>query len=265
MSALDSVLPRLHSSDPAEVTRAVHAVRELLPGLPEPDFRRAAAALCGLFYVDSYDRPDLDEALEQAEEALAAAGEPAIPVLIRLMEGSDIKCHLHLAKVLGRIGAASVPHLRRIVATAEDPYARSFALFALGKIRAPSVQDALPEAIGALMHPDKEVRDSAARTLGKIVEAIPPSALTERRRGEVQEALVRAVGDAQPAVRAKAVRSLGKMAANGYLSAEQSSRVQAVLDALVTRSEESDWDRAYIVRREVQEARMRLKTPWLGS
>ncbi len=126
------------------------------------------------------------------------------------------------------------------------------------------MHEALPEVVGALMHPDKEVRDSAARTIGKIVEAVPPSALTDRRRGEIEEALLRTIGDPQPAVRAKAVRGLGKMALHGYLSLEQCSRVRGVLDALVTRSEERSWDRACVVRREVQEALAHLKAPWLG-
>lgn len=256
---LATIISGLESSDPGDVLRSVGRLREELPGLTGAELRRSVEALCGLFYVDVFDRPDLEPALEAAEEALALAGEPVIPILIRLIEGTDIKSHMHVARVLGRIGAASLPHLRRVLATAEDPYSRSFALFAIGKIKAPVVHEALPEAVGALMHPDKEVRDSAARALGKIVEVVPPAALSERRRREIFDALCRAIGDVQPAVRAKAARSLGKLAAYGYLDADMTLQLRTVLEKLITRGEETDWDRAYIVRREALEALETLK------
>jgi HEAT repeat protein len=145
------------------------------------------------------------------------------------------------------------------VATAEDPYSRSFALFAIGKIKSPAVHEALPEAVGALMHPDKEVRDSAARTLGKIVESVPPLSLTVRRRHEIFDALLRAIADPQPAVRAKAVRSLGKLARYGYLDEEMRGQALARIEAIITRGEETDWDHAFIVRREAQETLSHLR------
>ncbi len=253
-SRLDPILSGLQASESVEIIRSVMQVREILPTLAGADLRRAVEALCALFYIDLSDRPDLEPALEAAEETLVRAGEGVIPILIRLMEGSDIKSHLHLASALGRIGVASLPHLRTLLATAQDSYSRSFALFAIGKIKSPTAHESLPEVVGSLMHPDKEVRDSAARTLGKIVEVVPASTLTERRRREIYDALCRATGDPQPAVRAKSVRSLGKLAAHGYLDDDNRRHLRNLLDRLVTRGEESDWDRAYIVRREALEA-----------
>ncbi|MBI3447928.1 MAG: HEAT repeat domain-containing protein [Acidobacteria bacterium] len=256
---LHALIEALAAEDVDDVLRSVVRLGERLPSLQGADVRKVAEALCGLFYVDVFDRPDLEPAIEAAEEALAQAGEPLIPLLIHLIEGSDIKSHLHIARVLGRIGAPSLLPLRRVLATAEDSYSRSFALYAIGKIRSEAVHEALPEVVGALMHPDKEVRDSAARALGKIVEAVPPDALTPRRRREIFEALCRAASDVQPAVRAKAARSLGKLAGRGYLDAEMVHHLRVLLEKLVTRGEETDWDRAYIVRREAIQALQALK------
>lgn len=251
---LDAVLAGLHAADAAEVERAVAEAGRRLPGLGDADLRRAVEELCALFYVDHSDRPDLEPAVDRIEEALVGAGERVIPILMRLMEGSDIKSHFHLARTLGRFGPPALPHLRRAAALAEDPYSRAFAIYAIGKVKSPEVHEALAEVTGALMHPDKEVRDSAARTLGKIVEQVPGSALTERRRHEVYDALLRAVGDREPAVRAKAVRSLGKLARHGWLDASRTEHLRTLLAALLTRGEETDWDRAFIVRREAHEA-----------
>jgi HEAT repeat protein len=202
--------------------------------------------------VDTADRPDLQPLLDQAVAILAAQGVRVVPQLLELMKGSDIKSHLYLGRTLGAIGRAALPALRQVIAT-EDPYSRSFALFAVGKIHDTAAREALPEVIGSLMHPDKEVRDSAARTLGKIAERVPASELGRDRRAEIYEVLFRALSDAQPAVRAKAVRSLGKLARFGYLDATQEQHVRLAVLRILGRDEAYEWDRAFIVRREAEE------------
>jgi HEAT repeat protein len=147
-----------------------------------------------------------------------------------------------------------VPALRRFIATEDDHYSRSFALFALGKIRDPEVREALPEVVGSLMHPDKEVRDSAARAVGKIAERVPVERVSERERTDIFEALHRALSDRHSAVRAKAVRSLGKVAQAGYLTPEREEQVKVAVLRILGRDEAFEWDRAYVVRREAEEA-----------
>jgi HEAT repeat protein len=261
LTPLDDLLARLHGAEAGEITRTIREIREGIPSLSEGEVRKAVEALCGLFYIDLHERGDLQPAVDAAEETIASIGEPVIPVLVRLLEDSDAKSHFYLARTLARIGPRAVPHLRRMIATSEDPYCRAFALYAVGKVKDESVHEVLPEAVGSLMHPDKEVRDSAARTLGKIVEQVEPGRLSERRRSEVYDALTRALADVQPPVRAKAVRSLGKMARRGYLDQEQAAALRTRLVALLTRGEAVDWDRAYIVRREAHEALSYLTTP----
>jgi HEAT repeat protein len=138
------------------------------------------------------------------------------------------------------------------------PYGRSFALFALGKIKDPAIQLALPEVVGSLLHPDREVRDSAARLLGKIAEIVPAASLTERRRSEITEALFRVLSDPQPAVRAKAIRSLGKAARARYLTPDQELRLERAVLHILGEDERHEWDNAFIVRREAAEVRKGL-------
>jgi HEAT repeat protein len=113
--------------------------------------------------------------------------------------------------------------------------------------------------IGSLMHPDKEVRDSAARALGKIAEAVPATQLAEDRRAEIFEVLFRTLSDVQPAVRAKAVRSLGKLVRAAYLAPGQEERVRLAIVRILGRDEAHEWDRSFIVRREAEEALRRLE------
>ena len=255
---LESELEKLHSERPEVVEEGVRALTAHLEERPQAEFRAVVEALCALFYVDTHDRPDLEPCLDVAVEGLAAAGVHVVPHLLDLMKGSDIKCHFYLARTLGRIGGPALPALRRFIATEQDPYGRSFALFALGKVRDPAAVEAFPEVVGSLMHPDREVRDSAARTLGKLAEVVPPERLTQRHRAEAFEALFRTLGDVQPAVRAKAVRSLGKMTRAGYLTTEQEERLTIAVRHILGEDEAHEWDRAYVVRREAQETMRHL-------
>ena len=258
VDSLATALQSLQSVKPDAIGEGLEYLRARLASLPEAEFRRAVEELCSLFYVDTADRPDLQPLLDRAVAVLAGPGPRVVAQLLELMKGSDIKSHLYLARTLAAIGHPALSPLRRVIAT-EDPYSRSFALFAVGKVHDPAVREALPEVIGSLMHPDKEVRDSAARTLGKIAEAVPPDLIGEDRRAEIFEVLFRALSDVQPAVRAKAVRSLGKLARFSYLTPAQEQRVRLAVLRILGRDEAHEWDRAFIVRREAEEALRHLE------
>jgi len=253
-----AALESLHSDRPEAVAEGLEYLGACLESLPDAELRGAVEEVCALFYVDTADRPDLQPLLDRAVAILARQGQRVIAPLLDLMRGSDIKSHLYLGRTLGTIGRAALPALRRVIAT-EDHYSRSFALFAVGKIHDPAVRDALPEVIGSLMHPDKEVRDSAARTLGKMAEALPAGELDPDRRTEIYEVLFRALADVQPPVRAKAVRSLGKLARFGYLDAAQLERVRLAVLRILGHDEAHEWDRAFIVRREAEETLRHLE------
>ncbi len=244
----------LRSRRIAEIETGVATLRERLGALPDEAFRPAVEALCSLFFVDTYDHPEMESLLDEVVRTLAGTGTRVVHVLLDLMRGSDVKSHMYLATTLGAVGTPALPALRRFVATEDDPYSRSFALFALGKIRDPEVRVALPEVVGSLMHPDKEVRDSAARALGHLVESVPAGQVSERRRTEIFESLFRGLADPHAPVRAKTIRSLGKMGRAGYLTPGQKEQVAGAARSILGEDDRHEWDRAYIVRCEAEEA-----------
>jgi HEAT repeat protein len=256
---LDRLAADLAHDDAAVVVRAVGRLGARLGRLRNAGYRRAVEALCSVFYVDIADRPDLEPALERAMTLLAGQKARVVPLLLSQMRSSDIKSHLYLARTLGRMGRQALPSLRTLLATSEDPYARALALYALGKMRDPEVVRALPEVLGGLMHPDKEVRDSAARTIGRIVAVVPPGRFPRGRRREIFDALLRTSRDLEPPVRAKAIRSLGKMAAAGLLDAPQGRALTSAARSILGETEDFTWDNAYIVRREAREALQHLR------
>ena len=88
---------------------------------------------------------------------------------------------------------------------------------------------------------------------------VPADEIGADRRNEIVEALFRTLADFQPAVRAKAVRSLGKMLRGGYLTSDQAQRLSTAVLRILGRDAAYEWDRAYIVRREAEEALRHLE------
>jgi hypothetical protein len=68
------------------------------------------------------------------------------------------------------------------------------------------------------------------------------------------ELLVAKLADPYAGVRAKAARSIGKLLRRSYLDDRQKARARAALAALAGQDEKQEWDRAFIVRREAENA-----------
>ena len=245
----------LASSNTDELLRGLELVREQIPGA---DGERCAALyelLATLLYIDPLDRPDLMPVLEGAIGLVAELGECVIPTLVVTLEAGDVKAELAVAQALGRMGRIAIDPLLAEYHQPPDANARTFILYALSKIKLPEIVRAVPVAIEAAGSTDQELRDTATRSLGKFVEVIPPSSLTAVQRDQIFQVLQANLADQNPVVRAKAVRSLGKLARFGHLNQEQRSELAATLDHLLGEDEHFEWDRAYIVRREAKEAR----------
>jgi HEAT repeat protein len=249
------LLRKLRSEDKIQIQKGLEGLAERFKGLEGSEFEEAVHAVEGLFYVDPMDHPELLPVLEQAEGILAELREKVIPVLLQSLGESDLKTHFHLAAVLGKMGYAAVNPLLEAYQQATDPYARVFALYALGKVKDPKVLEALPVLFEALEDPDPELRDTAARAIGKMCEYLNPDLVAEQTRSEMFERLLAKVSDRFAGVRSKAIRSLGKMARFGLLQDGQKNRLRAILTRALGEDEAGNWDVAYIVRAEAEKAK----------
>lgn len=210
--------------------------------------------LTELFYVDVLEQPELASVLEEAIGLAAGFGPSIIPLLIAKIDEGDMKAQLAIATALGRIGAAAIDPLMAEYAASPDCDRQVFILYALGKIKSPKIIQALPLVLEAAASPDREMRDTATRAIGKLAESIVPAELDEATIMATIARLYDNLADPGPVIRAKAVRSLGKLARYGHLRPEERAKLKSICENLLGLDKDFEWDRAYIVRYQAQEA-----------
>lgn len=249
----------LASSKPEEIRRGLLLAKNEISRIGAGEARALFEIVSTIFHIDPLDRPDLVPVLDEAISLVVGLGKRIIPVLVEQLDAGDLKAQMAVAQTLGRIGDEAIEPLIAAYGTTTDPARRAFVLYALGKIKSPNISRAARLALEAAQSPDLELRDTAARAIGKFAESIPPSRLPEDiRKGFIGE-LQRNLGTPNPGVRAKAVRSLGKLARYGHLTVEEQQRLRTTCLLLLGREENYEWDRAYVVRKEAEEALTYLK------
>jgi hypothetical protein len=250
----DAISALLSREDPEEIRKGIGLIREETARTGSREARPLFELVATLFYIDPLDRPDLLPVLDEAVDLVVGFGDWVIPALVEKLDAGDVKAQMAAGHALGRIGAEAIRPLIEGYAAAADESHRAFILYALGKIRSPKVVAAARLALEAAASPDLELRDTATRTLGRFAEAIPPREMSDELAREFRSRLEANLSDRNNGVRAKAIRSLGKMARQGHLRPEERRALGEACRSLIGDDGAFDWDPAFIVRREAEEA-----------
>jgi HEAT repeat protein len=244
----------LASTEPDEILEGLELVKTQIPAAGEAESRRLLDMVMPLFYIDPLDLPGHVPVLEEAIAVVGGFGKEIIPVLIQSLEAGDVKAQLAIAQALGRMGMDAIAPLIAQYESCPAPGCGAFVLYALGKIKSSQILDAAPVALDAAGSADLELRDSATRAIGKFAESVPAGGFSEELRQRLFEVLQRNLADFSPGIRAKAVRSLGKLARYGHLTASEREQLRVTFRRILGEDETFDWDRAYVVRKEAKEA-----------
>lgn len=253
-NSYDAIEKLLASTTPEELRQGLELARKEISRIGSSEARPLFEMVTATFYIDPLDRPDLAPILNEAISLVVGFGKWVIPVLVERLDAGDIKAQMAIAQALGRIGADAIEPLMAEYQSSSDPARRAFVLYALGKIKSPKIVQAARLALEAAQSSDVELRDTATRAIGKLAESIPAGQLAEEIRLGFVETLQDNLSDPNPGIRAKAVRSLGKLARFGHLSEPEREQLKATCKLILGQDDRHEWDRAYIVRRQAEEA-----------
>ena len=244
----------LASHDPKSLEEGLTLAQEEIAKVGSSEAAPLFEMVSALFYIDTLDHPELVPVLNKAITLMAGFGAWVIPVLIERLDAGDMKAQWAVAHVLGRFGADAIQPLMSAYISTADMTMRAFILYALGKIKSPKIVQAMGVALDASQSSNNELRDTATRALGKFVESIPKDQFPVDLRRKCIEYLNTNLSDTNVTVRAKAIRSMGKMAKGGHLSEAERTRLRSVCRNISGTDVAGNWDPAYIVRKEAEEA-----------
>lgn len=244
----------LASSDPHQIRQGLDLIRAEVARRGSEDARPLFALVASLFYIDPLDHPEMGSILNEAISLAIGFGDCIIPQLVTDLDQGDLKAQMAAAAALGRFGADAIDPLIEKFNSTKDAGTRAFVIYALGKIRSPQVVKAADLVLTGAESADLELRDTAVRAMGRLAEVVPPSELPPETARSFYHLLRQNLAYPNKGVKAKALRSLGKLAAAGHLNDRQCEKLTAIAVNLLGEDGQFEWDRTYVVRKEAAEA-----------
>lgn len=244
----------LRSSDSEKIHQGLVMIRDVLPDINEEAAHTLFDMVSALFYIDLLDHPEHAYVLDEAVGLVADFGEFVVPILLNNLDAGDMKAQLTIGHAFGRVGELALEPLLESFKCEESEECRIFLVYAMGKIHSSRVIEAFGPVLSAAQSENLELRDTAIRALGSFVEHIDPPDLPAEYKKDMLEAIRVNLADPSAGVRSKAIRSYGKLARHGHLNKEELQKCKDTCELLLGVDDQYDWDRAYIVRKEAQEA-----------
>ncbi len=246
----DKIISLLSSENKEKILKGLFEIEKNIDNIP---VEAVEDVIASLFFIDLGDHPEMVDVKDKATKILSMFGPKVIPFCLKSLEESDMKAALNFARVLGYIGKDAIKPLIEEYYKTNDPDIKSFILYALSKIRDKEIKEAIPLVISAMSSDNREIRDTATRTIGKFFEVLDKDDVDPILVETIFNLLLIRASDNYSPIRAKAVRSLGKMAKKGVLNDKQREIVRKLCLRILGKDENFDWDKAFIVRKEANE------------
>ncbi|MDH5478674.1 MAG: sulfide/dihydroorotate dehydrogenase-like FAD/NAD-binding protein [Nitrospinota bacterium] len=221
-----------------------------LSGLTAEQKKEIASGIIPLFYRDHSEDDDLDNLIRNAEKTLALLGDDVVDVVISHMVEADMESVDHFARALGDIGAPAVePVLKALTNHSADGYVLTSLLQAMSYFKDESALKTMRKAFEYTGHANPQVRSAALHCLGRVSNNLDLASASAEDRSKMFDAVFSSLSAPKAITRLHAVRALGEMLRNSYLTAEQVDKTHKALRAILG-FDDFEWDVAYIVRAE---------------
>ncbi len=102
---MDNSFKKLSSANASVIMEGLDEIgKEVSNGISGNNLPIMFDAVTSLFYIDAFDRPDLNTVIEKAIETVAKMGALAIPLVLEKVIDSDIKAELNFGRACGTHG-----------------------------------------------------------------------------------------------------------------------------------------------------------------
>lgn len=248
----DKIKEILDLCDAGDLDRCVTAIE----GLPDPSSldtnqkQELAAGLSSLFYRDHSASEGLSRVIVRAERSVTRLGSDIVSWLLEQLEDADAESAEHFARVLGEIGE---PAIEPLIASIGNDSASSYAminfLLAVGYFSDNSITQVIPSVLKKTKSKDHMVRSQAIYSIGRVANRISASQFGEETKKSLFDTCFEGLSHSKAVVRRQAVRAMGKLLLNNYLTVEQHEKTRIAFRTILG-LDNFDWDSAYIVRHE---------------
>ena len=162
----------LRSREASKLEAACNSARKHAASFSDSQIQEVADGLTSLFNLEPATHPEFAPVVSCAMDTLAAMGPKVVKVLVQDLADSDLDVNSLITQTLAKLGRPATVELIQEFRNNSDPYRRSTALFALSLINDPALIEVFPEVVSALDHDNPELRDTAARAIGNMVECL---------------------------------------------------------------------------------------------
>ncbi len=248
---INKIAKKFASSDSEHLQEAIGEIKKL-SDLSKEENKELASGISTIFYHDYTGNEPLKQVVMEAESLMVSLGDGAAEVAMDQLSQADPDSVRHFARILGSIGGSSVDLvLGGLKQYKDDQYILTSMLRAAGCYTGADALKFLPSVLEYAASPNVQVKSSALYCLGRISNRLDSSAIGEKEREKMFDTCFAALPDPKALTRLHAIKAIGKMLCNSYLTEKQVAKSHKAFRAALG-LDDYEWDVAYIVRNEAE-------------
>lgn len=248
---INNIAKKFASRDTKQLADAVEEIKELSDFSPD-EKKELASLISTIFYRDYTGNEPLKQVVMEAERLMVSFGKEGAEVAMEQLADADPDPARHFARILGYIGGQSVDLvLGGLKQYKDDQYVLTSMLRAAGCFTGADALKVLSGVFEYAASSNMQVKSAALYCFGRISNRLDSSAIDEKERAKMFDTSFAALADPKPLPRLHAIRAIGKMLSNSYLTEKQVAKSHKAFRAALG-LDDYEWDNAYVVRNEAE-------------